>query len=187
MSPEVVTAIAPVNDASTAATGLGSALPAGGDLRPASELGRDPLRLRALRGSAWTMSDYFVARGLALVSNVVLSYLLAAQAFGLMATVSVFLTGLQMFSDIGIGPNIIFSKRGDDPKFLNTAWTIQVIRGSALFLLSGLVAWPVAVWYAEPSLLSLLPICGFTSCIQGLTSTSLVTRVTSRPTGVRSK
>jgi O-antigen/teichoic acid export membrane protein len=173
MSSDVVTAIPSANDAPAA--GLGLAVPTGDDLRRASEPVRDPLRLRALRGSAWTMSDYFVARGLALVSNVVLSYLLAAQAFGLMATVSVFLTGLQMFSDIGIGPNIIFSKRGDDPKFLNTAWTIQVIRGSALFLLSGVVAWPVAAWYAEPSLLYLLPICGFTSCIQGFTSTSLVT------------
>lgn len=133
------------------------------------------LRLRALVGTAWTMGDYFVGRGLALACNVALSYYIAPDAFGLMTTVSVFLMGLQMFSDIGIGPNVIFSKRGDDPQFLNTAWTIQVIRGTALFLMSCLIAWPVAAYYQTPQLMTLLPVCGFTSVIQGFTSTSLIT------------
>lgn len=133
------------------------------------------LKLRALVGTAWTMGDYFVGRGLALACNVVLSYFIAPEAFGLMTTVSVFLMGLQMFSDIGIGPNIIFSKRGDDPQFLNTAWTIQVLRGTALFIMSCVIAWPVATFYQTPQLLYLLPVCGFTSVIQGFTSTSLIT------------
>ncbi len=133
------------------------------------------LKLRALVGTAWTFGDYFVGRGLALACNVILARFIAPEAFGLMTTVSVFLMGLQMFSDIGIGPNVIFSKRGNDPEFLNTAWTIQVVRGTALFLMSCLIAWPVATYYASPSLLYLLPICGFTSVIQGFTSTSLIT------------
>jgi O-antigen/teichoic acid export membrane protein len=134
------------------------------------------LRIRALRGSAWTIGDYVVGRGLSLASNVLLSWMLMPlDAFGLMATVSVFLMGLQMFSDIGIGPNIIFSKRGDRPEFLNTAWTIQVVRGVALFIASCLIAWPVALLYEEPRLIYLLPICGFLSVIHGFISTSLVT------------
>lgn len=134
------------------------------------------LRFRALLGSAWTLSDYFLSRGLALASNVILAswLLMPEEAFGLMATVAVFIMGLQMFSDIGIGPNIIFSKRGDDPAFLNTAWTIQVMRGGALFVFSCAIAWPAAWFYDEPRLLVLLPVCGFNSVIQGFTSTSLV-------------
>lgn len=133
------------------------------------------LKMRALVGSAWTLSDYALSRGLALASNVILTWLLMPEeAFGLMATVSVFLMGLAMFSDIGIGPNIIFSKRGEESDFLNTAWTIQVVRGCSLFVCSCLLAWPIATFYGEPRLLVLLPVCGFTGVIQGFTSTSLV-------------
>jgi len=46
-----------------------------------------------------------------------------------MVIAGVFFQGLQMFSDVGIGPSIIQNKRGEPPHFYNTAWTIQVFRG----------------------------------------------------------
>src|SRR3989442_984776 len=104
-----------------------------------------PLRARAMRGMVWAFSSYGVNQFLRLASNLVLSRLLAPKAFGLMALVAVFLSGLQMFSDVGIRPSIIQNRRGDEPDFLNTAWTIQVIRGTALWLLSCLIAWPAAM------------------------------------------
>jgi hypothetical protein len=53
-----------------------------------------------------------------------------------MALVQVFLTGLQMFSDVGIRTSVIRSNRGADPVFLNTAWTVQIMRAVFLWLLS---------------------------------------------------
>jgi len=132
------------------------------------------LKARALRGSAWTIFDYFVGKALSLASSMMLTRLLVPHEKGLMDICNIVITGLQMFSDIGIGPNIIFSRRGDKPEFLNTAWTIQVFRGAALFLFTGVAAWPVARLYHEPRLLYLLPVCGFTSLLLGFTSTSLV-------------
>jgi len=78
-----------------------------------------------------------------------------------------------MFSDIGVGPSIIQNKRGDDPKFLNTAWTIQSIRGVVLWLCACIIAFPAALFYQEPMLAQLLPIVGITSLIGGLSSTKL--------------
>ena len=69
-----------------------------------------------------------------LASNLILTRLLFPEAFGLMALGSVVLVGLQMFSDAGIGPSIAQSPRGDDPEFLDTAWTAQVLRGVILWL-----------------------------------------------------
>ena len=85
---------------------------------------------RVMRGSVLTAGSYAIAQGLRLVSNLILTRLLFPEAFGLMALVSVFLVGLAMFSDVGIGPAISQSKRGDDVGFLNTAWSIQVLRGA---------------------------------------------------------
>ena len=133
------------------------------------------LKKLAIRGAAWTIFGYGTSQILRLGSNLILTRLLVPELFGLMALVNVFIIGLNLFSDIGIGPSIIQNKRGDDPDFLNTAWTIQVIRGFGLWLGCLVIAWPVSQFYAEPQLLWLVPIVGLTTIIQGFNSTALFT------------
>lgn len=112
---------------------------------------------------------------LRLISNLILTRLLFPEAFGLMALVQVFLAGLMMFSDIGIKTSIIQNKRGDDPDFLNTAWTIQIIRGVLLWLAACALAIPVSQLYDEPMLAQLLPIVGLNALIAGFTTTNIAT------------
>jgi O-antigen/teichoic acid export membrane protein len=112
----------------------------------------------------------------------VLWRLLFPEAFGIMAIVNVFLSGLQMFSDVGIGPSIVQSKRGTEPDYLNTAWTIQVVRGAAIFVCALIVANPVAEFYREPLLSQLIPAVALASVISGFNSTRLFT--TTRELGV---
>jgi O-antigen/teichoic acid export membrane protein len=133
------------------------------------------LERRAIRGSVWTLAGYGLSQVFRLGGNLVLTRLLTPEAFGLMALVQTFLIGLQMFSDFGILPNIIQSERGEDPKFLNTAWTIQAVRGGALWIGACLLAWPVAQFYREPLLNQLLPVAGLTVLIMGFNSTKLAT------------
>ena len=59
---------------------------------------------------------------LRLGSTLLLARLLAPQSFGLVALVNVFLGGLEMLTDLGIGLDVVQHKRGDDPKFINTAF-----------------------------------------------------------------
>ncbi|MFM7426953.1 MAG: oligosaccharide flippase family protein, partial [Elainella sp.] len=140
-----------------------------------SQANSSPLEHRAIRGSVWTLAGYGLSQVFRLGGNLVLTRLLTPEAFGLMALVQTFLIGLQMFSDFGILPNIIQSERGEDPKFLNTAWTIQAIRGGVLWLGACLLAWPVAQFYREPMLMQLLPIAGLTVLLTGFNSTKLAT------------
>jgi|SRR4028119_1554307 Membrane protein involved in the export of O-antigen and teichoic acid len=133
------------------------------------------LRKKAIRGSMWTLAGYGSSIILRLGSNLLLTRLLFPKAFGLMALVYTFMSGLAMFSDIGIGPSIVQNKRGNDPAFLNTAWTIQAIRGLVLGIGACLLAWPAAQFYREPMLVELLPAVGLTSVIDGLNSTRLAT------------
>jgi len=131
----------------------------------------------AIRGTIWTIASYGTSQVLRLGSNLILSRLLAPDLFGLMALVYVFITGLHLFSDVGIGTSIIQNKRGDDPDFLNTAWTMQVIRGVILAIGCFLIAWPVAIFYDKPgqavSLLWLIPIVGLNTIFEGFNSTAL--------------
>jgi O-antigen/teichoic acid export membrane protein len=75
--------------------------------------------------------------------------LLFPEVYGLMTLVWAVLTGLQMFADTGIVPTIIRDKRGDDPDFLNTAFTTNVIRGFLLWAISFLIAYPMASYRAD--------------------------------------
>lgn len=129
----------------------------------------------AIRGTIWTIVGYGGSQILRFGSNLVLTRLLFPELFGLMAIVNVFLTGLHLFSDLGLNASIIQSKRGDDPVFLNTAWTLSIIRGAVLWLCCLGIAYPAAQFYHEPRLLWLLPLVGLSTLVGGFCSTSLST------------
>ena len=133
------------------------------------------LRRRTAMAASWTLVGYGTSQVLRMGSNMILTRILFPQAFGTMALVSIFINGLGMFSDVGIGPSIIRAHRGDDPLFLNTAWTIQVMRGFVLWLASVAIAWPVARLYHEPSFIWMIPLVGLTAVISGFNSTRLFT------------
>lgn len=127
------------------------------------------LMARALRSTSWLMLNYGGAQALRLASNLILTRLLYPEAFGLMALVSMVTVGLSLFSDIGIGPAIAQHPRGDDRDFLDTAWTLQLVRGFGLWAGTCVLALPVAHFYGEPSLAVYLPIAGLASVISGFT------------------
>jgi O-antigen/teichoic acid export membrane protein len=104
----------------------------------------------------------------------VLARLLFPEAFGLMALVNALLAGLAMFSDVGLAPSIVQSHRGDDPRFLYTAWTVQVARGVLLWFVACALALPVAAFYGAPELEALLPVAGLSVLIGGFNSAALL-------------
>jgi O-antigen/teichoic acid export membrane protein len=130
---------------------------------------------RAMRGSAFTAGSYALTQGMRLASNLILTRLLAPDAFGVMAIVSVVLVGMIMFSDVGVSASISQSKRGDDPDFLNTAFTIHAFRGTMLWLVVCALAWPLSQFYNEPELVWLLPAAGLTLFIAGFNPTRIDT------------
>ena len=71
-----------------------------------------------------------------------------------------FWQGLKMFSELGIVGNIVQHRHGDDPQFLNTAFSVQAGRGMAIWLGAILAAYPLALFYKQPELLPLLVVAG---------------------------
>ncbi len=135
-----------------------------------SNLGR-----RTRRSSIATLGGYGLANVLRLGSNVLLAQMLIPEAFGLMQQVTVFLIALAMFSDVGAGPSIVHSRRGDDPAFLDTAFTIQALRGLALWVVSFLAAPYYARLYEQPQLAQFIPVAALTAVLAGFNSTRIYT------------
>ena len=134
-------------------------------LQSASESPGRSLKSSALQGVAWTTVGFVGAQAMRLGSNLLMTRLLAPEHFGLMAIVLVVLVGMAMFSDIGLGPAIVRSRRYQDEGLLNTGWTLQLLRGLVMFTACCAAAVPVARIYGEPSLAALLPVAGLSLAI----------------------
>ncbi len=134
------------------------------------------LKALALKGSVWTIGGFGTQKILQFGSNLVLTRLLFPEAFGIMALITVFIIALELFSELGIKPAIIQNERGEDIDFLNTAWTIQVVRGFVIWMIASLAAWPLAQLYDQPILFPLLCFVSVTAAIRGFQSTALATR-----------
>lgn len=139
----------------------------------ATEQEKSALNARARSGSVWVVGAFGASQVLRLGLNIVLAALLFEEAFALMAIVTAVMMGLANFSDIGLQPNVIQSPRGDDPQFLNTAWTLQVIRGILLAGAATALAWPLALLYSANDPMAyelrwLIPLVAVTAIIDGL-------------------
>ncbi len=132
-------------------------------------------RRLAIRGSGWIMAGHGAGQALRLGINLILTRLLIPDFFGLMALVQIFSQGVMLLSDIGLRGNIVYHERGDDPVFLNTAWTVQAIRGALLWAILCVAAQPAAALYEEPRLEWLIPVLGLGLVITGFQSTAMYT------------
>jgi O-antigen/teichoic acid export membrane protein len=141
------------------------------------------LEKKALWAVVWSILEYGSGIGLRVISSLVLTRLLLPAYFGEITLLTTFVVGINLLSDIGLAPSVIQSKRGDDPIFLNTAWTLQVVRGVILAVLTAAMSWPMSAFYHDLQLRYLLLACAFGILINSFNSTNLLTL--SRHMGVR--
>ena len=130
---------------------------------------------KVVKATTFVIFRYGLSQVIRLAGNLILTRLLIPEYFGIITLASVFYSGIQLFSDFGIAPGIIRSARGDDPEFLNTAWSIQVIRGFILWFISIIIAIPVSNFYNEPILALIIPIISLDAIFNGFQSTSIIT------------
>lgn len=131
---------------------------------------------KAIHGSTWTLIGYGSTQLARLTTTVLLAHmLLGPKEFGLVALVNVFLTGLEMLTDLGVGMDVVQHPRGDDLDFINTAFLIQAGRGLILWTLATGLAYPFAVFYKQPAVLWLLIVGAASTGLRGFTSGSVWT------------
>lgn len=136
----------------------------------------ETLRHRATLASMWTVGGFGMQKVLQLGSNLILTRLLFPEAFGLMTLANVILIGIQMFSDVGIKPAIVQSEHGEKEDYLNTAWTVQIIRGFIVWGVCCLIAYPASLIYGQPILFGLICVLGSTAAISGFSSIAFALR-----------
>jgi O-antigen/teichoic acid export membrane protein len=145
---------------------------------------RISLKKRVLSAGTWSLAGHGLSQVIRFGSNLLMTRLLVPEMFGVMAIATMVMVGLAMLSDVGLKQNIIQSKRGNDPAFLNTAWITQIFRGVVLWffaMCAGLLVFlaghtgmiPQNTAYADPRLPYVIAALSFTVIIGGVTSTKL--------------
>ncbi len=142
------------------------------------------LRRRAISAGTWNLGALIASQGIRLGGNLIMARLLLPEMFGIMTIATTVAVVIALLSDIGLHQNIVQSKRGNDPAFLNTAWTVQILRGLLLFALALLISvlawfaqtvsfWPADSVYAAPELPLVLAVTGISALIFGFQSTKV--------------
>lgn len=119
----------------------------------------------------WSFSNFGLSLGLRLATNIVLTRLLAPEIFGIMVVLNTMRFGFELLTDVGIEQNIVRHKEGLEPRFFNTAWTMQIIRGAGLTLIFLAVSGPLADFYGiDRALFAAMALAPF---LNGLHSTAI--------------
>lgn len=124
-----------------------------------------------LRGIGWIAGLFIISNIFRFGSNIYLSRLLTPEIMGALLVIITIRNAIELLSDVGIGQNIVASKNGGDPVFQNTAWTIQVMRGTCLGFLMYMSASYVAEAYGVPA--TAVDLMSLSLVATGLSSTSI--------------
>jgi len=139
---------------------------------------------RITNALSWVLSGHVAGQVIRLIGNLILTRLLVPEMFGIMAIANLLLLGVELITDTGVKQHIIRSQKGNDPVYLNTAWTFQIVRGVficflliifsvAITYLTQINYWPESSIYTDPLLAYVIGIISLKAFINGFTSTKL--------------
>lgn len=108
------------------------------------------LKRKVIRGGFWVFALRIFRRGFEFVRTIILARLLAPEDFGLIGIALLAMSALESFSETGIDLALI-QKKDILKEHLNTAWTIQVLRGLVIAGLLFFGAPLVGTFFDEPN------------------------------------
>lgn len=130
------------------------------------------LRQKAAKGVVWSVIQKWGTQAISFLIIVILSRLLAPEAFGLIALATVFTDVVQIFMDQGLSAAIV--QRTDlEREHLDTAFWISVLLGVLLAVVGIATSGLVAAFFGEPRLASVLKWLSVIFVISALSSTQI--------------
>lgn len=125
-------------------------------------------RMGALVGSNVAVNLVRVA------SNLILTRLLAPDAFGAIGVIAAVQFFFVMLTDLGFNAFVIRAAEGDDKRFLNVVWTLRLVRNAGLSALMLLLSGPLANAFGKPEMQSGVAAASLILLIDGLRSMSFI-------------
>jgi lipopolysaccharide exporter len=125
------------------------------------------LKAKVLRGGVWMGSGSFVEQLVRFGRNMILTRLLAPEAFGTMAVVLSAGSVIQMITDIGVKEAIIQNPRGSESHYLSAAWWLACFRSISIYACVFVCAPWISKFYGNHELIPLLRVVALTVILEG--------------------
>lgn len=131
------------------------------------------LRGRATRGGVWLLGLRLFDQAFRVARLLILARLLDPRHFGLLGVALLALAALQTFSETGLREALV-QRRGPVGPHLQTAWTVQLLRGLGLAALLWLVAPAVGGFFESPDAVPIVRWLALSFAIEGLSNVATV-------------
>lgn len=133
----------------------------------------ESLLRRVVRGGLWIITLRIFNRALGFIRTIVLARLLAPEDFGVLGIALLSLSTLETFSQTGFQPALIQKKANVEP-YLDTAWTVSVIRGTVLFCILFFSATHIAEFFNSPEAILVIRMIALFALLSGLRNIGVI-------------
>ncbi len=133
----------------------------------------DNLERKVVKGSFWIVVVRIVQRLLGLARNIVLARILSPDDFGLFGIALLVLSLLERFTTTGFSQALI-AKKEKPHQYLDTAWTVEAIRGIFLAGVLLISADWVGGFFNEPLAATVIRLLSFNILLSGFTNVGVV-------------
>ncbi len=128
---------------------------------------------RAIKGGFWVIATKITQQLLVMLRLIVMARLLAPEDFGLMGIVLLALATINKFTQTGFTEALI-QKKVDTVNYLNTAWTLGIIRGLVLFIVLYLSAPFIGIFFNQTNVVGILRVASISFILEPLSNIGMV-------------
>ncbi|MCJ7647520.1 MAG: lipopolysaccharide biosynthesis protein, partial [Candidatus Lokiarchaeota archaeon] len=133
----------------------------------------ETLSQKVVKGGFWVFFLRIFNRGFSLIRLIILARILSPNDFGLMGVAMLTMSTLETFSQTGFQQALI-QKKENIESYLNSAWTVLILRGSILFIILYFIAPYVAIFFGAPEAKSIIKVMGFSILFQAFTNIGVI-------------
>jgi len=133
----------------------------------------DTLSQRTVRSGAWMLGFRGVERAVGLVQIVILARALSPDDFGIVGLAMLAMAALDAFSQTGFDVALI-QKKDDIRGYLDTAWSLQVVRGLTTFAIMAISAPWIASFFRSPESTMIIRAVALVPLLRGFVNSGVI-------------
>jgi O-antigen/teichoic acid export membrane protein len=131
------------------------------------------LSQRVVKSGFWVFFLRIFNQGFSLLRLIILARILSPNDFGLMGIALLTMSILETFSETGFQQALI-QKKEDIKLYLDSAWTVLILRGFVLFVILYFIAPHAAIFFNAPEAKPIIRVIGFSILFQAFTNIGII-------------
>jgi len=132
-----------------------------------------PLSHRVVKSGFWVFGSRVIERAFYITRLIILARILAPHDFGLLGIAMLTMLTLENFSQTGFQAALI-QKKENIEEYLNSAWTVGIIRALILFIILFFIAPYVAVFFKTFQAEPIIRVIGLSILLQAFTNIGII-------------